>query len=97
MLKGPSYFCLSIPSPKIKKFKFKIKWGHLGIWAYPQRLIGHREGTGKIRSTFIFITLHIDDSNVLILIKDNLGIGTVYLKGNTCTFLFILFSFKLKF
>jgi len=36
---------------------------------------------------FIFkITLHIDDSAVLFLIKDKLGIGTVSLRGNTCTF-----------
>jgi FlaA1/EpsC-like NDP-sugar epimerase len=36
---------------------------------------------------FIFkITLHIEDSAVLFLIKDKLGIGVVSLKGNTCTF-----------
>ena len=32
------------------------------------------------------ITLHIDDSAVLFLIKDILGIGVVSIKGNTCTF-----------
>ena len=32
------------------------------------------------------ITLHIDDSAVLFLIKDKLGIGVVSIKGNTCTF-----------
>lgn len=32
------------------------------------------------------ITLHIEDSAVLFLIKDNLGIGVVSIKGNTCTF-----------
>ena len=38
------------------------------------------------------ITLHIDDSAVLFLIKDKLGIGVVSIKGNTCLFLFILFN-----
>ena len=32
------------------------------------------------------ITLHIDDSAVLFLIKDKLGIGVVSIKGNSCTF-----------
>jgi hypothetical protein len=32
------------------------------------------------------ITLHIDDSAVLFLIRDKLGIGVVSIKGNTCTF-----------
>lgn len=32
------------------------------------------------------ITLHIDDSAVLYLIKEKLGIGVVSIKGNTCTF-----------
>ena len=32
------------------------------------------------------ITLHIDDSAVLFLIKEKLGIGVVSIKGNTCTF-----------
>lgn len=32
------------------------------------------------------LTLHIDDSAVLFLIKDKLGIGVVSFKGNTCTF-----------
>lgn len=32
------------------------------------------------------ITLHIDDSAVLYLIKDKLGIGVVSIKGNTCSF-----------
>lgn len=31
-------------------------------------------------------TLHIDDSAVLFLIKDKLGIGVVSIKGNTCIF-----------
>ena len=31
-------------------------------------------------------TLHIDDSAVLFLIKDKLGIGVGSIKGNTCTF-----------
>lgn len=31
-------------------------------------------------------TLHVDDSAVLFLIKDILGIGVVTIKGNTCTF-----------
>ena len=35
---------------------------------------------------FFKITLHIDDSAVLFLIKDKLGIGVVSIKGNTCTF-----------
>jgi hypothetical protein len=32
------------------------------------------------------ITLHIDDSAVLYLIKEKLGIGIVSIKGNSCTF-----------
>jgi hypothetical protein len=38
------------------------------------------------------ITLHIDDSAVLFLIKDKLGIGVVSIKGNTCTF--SIYSFQ---
>lgn len=38
------------------------------------------------------ITLHIDDSAVLFLIKDKLGIGVVSIKGNTC--LFSIHSFQ---
>ena len=32
------------------------------------------------------ITLHVEDSAVLFLIKDKLGIGVVKISGNTCTF-----------
>ena len=36
---------------------------------------------------FIFqITLHIDDINVLYIIRDKLGFGVVSIKGNTCSF-----------
>jgi hypothetical protein len=79
------------------------KWGGEKNWDYKflQWFIGFTDAEGcfliqtknKSEVHFCFkITLHIDDSAVLFLIKDKLGIGVVSIKGNTC--LFSIHSFQ---
>jgi hypothetical protein len=79
------------------------KWSGEKNWDYKflQWFIGFTDAEGcfliqtknKSEVHFCFkITLHIDDSAVLFLIKDKLGIGVVTIKGNTC--LFSIHSFQ---
>ena len=52
------------------------------------------ETKGESTVNFRFrITLHIEDSAVLFLIKDKLGIGIVNIQGNTCTYYVHSFQF----
>jgi len=73
------------------------KWSREKNWDYKflQWFIGFTDAEGcfliqtknKSEVHFCFkITLHIDDSAVLFLIKDKLGIGVVSIKSNTCIF-----------
>lgn len=73
------------------------KWAGEKNWDYQflQWFIGFTDAEGcfliqtknKSEVHFCFkITLPIDDSAVLFLIKDKLGIGVVSIKGNTCIF-----------
>ena len=76
-------------------FLNKTRRGKKWDYKFLQWFIGFTDAEGcfliqtknKSEVHFCFkITLHIDDSAVLFLIKDNLGIGVVSIKGNTCTF-----------
>lgn len=78
-----------------KNIKNPKKFWELDNEAFLQWFVGFTdsEGTFIIQTknnsevNFCFkFTLHVDDSAVLFLIKDILGIGVVTIKGNTCTF-----------
>jgi hypothetical protein len=71
------------PKKKLDKEAF-LQW-FVGFTDSEGTFIIQTKTNSEVNFCFKF-TLHVDDSAVLFLIKDILGIGVVSIRGNTCTF-----------
>jgi hypothetical protein len=72
------------PEKKFKVNKNFLQW-FVGFTDAEGTFLIQTKNNSEVHFCFK-ITLHIDDSAVLFLIKDKLGIGVVFFKGNTCNF-----------